>query len=514
LPESFKIAGQTYASPSEYNDLRNGCMELLRRYPPDQYYFVGLGRDPAPVIAFLQNLGEKDLAVNLPGTSNIAWQGRVAAEDVARHIEAAIPEKVLAGDRTIVLLDVTSSGKTPAVFGPFFDRYMESRGRTDPSVRLAFSWKDVRRGQWAKELTDWIDTTAWADFRRYYTGKYEGNWQPGREGMLAGMGIAEHQKHMMGPGVEPPTVTNPNYAAFRAAVRARMEQDRELDTFLAKLSGVAEAGPAAEPPAAKPRPAWTPSFEIAFDGSKAMPDRTLLTLSNTVNPPRGDDATDRARSFSYLNASEYAQLRDGALALMQQAPPERSFYVGVGRTAGPLTAFFENLGRDAVAQLPADGIQRLAKGKGDPSAPQVLEALFDAYLPKEALDGSRSIVLFQRSDSGVSLPYLRNALAAYLQRKGSGATVDVIAFSESRPAEGRHIDVSQLPELQLLNADKYKQVAPYPFFRPGSDDRSTVVTANGTPATPRDEYVQFKSALKQRMVSDKALQASLGDRQR
>jgi hypothetical protein len=151
LPASWTITGNQYVSQSEYHDLRNGCMELLRRYPPDKYFFVGLGRDPAPVIAFLQNLGEKNLAVNLPGTSNIGcigWKGSVNPGDqvVAQHIEAAIPEHILKGERQIVILDVTSTGKTPATFGPYLDTYLQARGNHKPVIRLAFSWS-AQKGQ-------------------------------------------------------------------------------------------------------------------------------------------------------------------------------------------------------------------------------------------------------------------------------------------------------------------------------------------------------------------------------
>ena len=229
LPTSWRITGDTYVSRSEYRDLASGVMELLRRYPPNKYFFVGLGRDPAPVIAFLQNLGEKNVAVNLPGTSNIQWASAgITDADVARHIEAAIPKNILAGERRIVILDVTSSGKTPAVFGPYLDKYLQKRGNKIKPVRLAFSWTNVKQGHYGKALSDWIDTTKWADFANYYGGKYEGHWTP----QSGGAGIAEHQRHSMTPGAIPPTQTSPNYAEFRGAVLARMKQDPVLDRFL------------------------------------------------------------------------------------------------------------------------------------------------------------------------------------------------------------------------------------------------------------------------------------------
>jgi hypothetical protein len=236
LPDSWAIAGQRYVSQREYGDLKGGVLELLKRYPPNKYFFVGLGRDPAPVIAFLQNLGEKQLAVNLPGTSNVGWDGEVRPVDVARYVEAAIPERVLQGKRDLVILDVTGTGKTPATFGPYLERYLASRKLDKRVVRLAFSWNHLKqRGMgYDRDLTDWIDTRPWADFSNYFSGKYEGSWTP-QDG---GEGVAEHERHRMGAGVVPPKLTNPNYRNFRKALLARMRQDEELDAFLAQAKGM------------------------------------------------------------------------------------------------------------------------------------------------------------------------------------------------------------------------------------------------------------------------------------
>jgi hypothetical protein len=239
LPEFFNIAGHSYLSATEYQDLRGGCLALLKRFPPHKFFFVGMGRDPAPVIAFLQNLGERELAANLPGTSNIGWKDNVHVADVARHVEAAIPQKILDGKRQLVLVDVTSSGKTPAIFKPFMDRYLQERGNPLPTVPLGMSWINLTRNDYGRAgQVEWFDVTPWPDFQGYYgcRGKYEGNWTEAN----GGYGIAEHQRHEMGPNVQPPTKTNPNYTAFRDALRQHMARDAELDQALSQM--IAAAG--------------------------------------------------------------------------------------------------------------------------------------------------------------------------------------------------------------------------------------------------------------------------------
>ena len=64
------IGNGRFVGARAYRDLSAAARELLRRYPADRHYFIGLGRDPAPIIAFLQNLGGRQLAINFPASSN------------------------------------------------------------------------------------------------------------------------------------------------------------------------------------------------------------------------------------------------------------------------------------------------------------------------------------------------------------------------------------------------------------------------------------------------------------
>ena len=459
---------------------------------------------------------------------------------MARHIEAAIPEKILKGERQIVILDVTSSGKTPALFGPYLDKYLQARGNTTPSVKLAFSWNNVKAPNltYAAQLTDWIDTNLWADFRQYFTGKCEGSWNETN----GGNGIGEHQRHSMGPNVQPPTKTNPNYKAFRDALLLRMEQDAELDGFLSTLPSKPAKRTFQRP--VKPPAPWQPKLTFTLDPKHAAnTEGAILSVMNKerkpkkvkVKEPRADEtpekkekrkkAQERAQkeqeramkrpdAFNYLSQGEYTQLRDGALAIMQQAPPKSAYYVGVGRSSGALVALLENLGTDVATYLPADGINKLVKGKGGAGANQALDKLFDAFIPEEALLGSRTIVLFQRSETGASLPYLETALKGYLQRKGSSAQVSTVSLGEARPAQGGFVNVSQSEELKSLGDRKYHQVAPYSYFRPGKQDVTTLVGPRGKPVPRSQAYGRFKTALGQRMkgdaVLDQAIRAARG----
>jgi hypothetical protein len=119
------------------------------------------------------------------------------------------------------------------------DQYLQMRGNPRPTVPLGMSCQNLNLNQYGKAgQVEWFDVSAWADFKKYYgnRGKYEGTWSEAN----GGYGIAEHQRHQMGPDVQPPTKTNPNYTAFRDALRQHMAQDAELDQSLSQM--IAAAG--------------------------------------------------------------------------------------------------------------------------------------------------------------------------------------------------------------------------------------------------------------------------------
>jgi len=204
--ESWSIAASGYVNKREYADLKGGVIELLRRYPRTKYFFVGLGRDPAPVIAFLQNLGEKQLAVNLPAPATSIGRAPACTPRRRASRRGGDSRECPPGQAEISSSSTSPPAQDPGGFRPPYSRLASRTGRSNNARREATLLLEQREGPqqiYARRLTDWIDTNAWEDFSKYYGDKYEGDW------WIRGSGELRHREQherrsQMGAGVTPP----------------------------------------------------------------------------------------------------------------------------------------------------------------------------------------------------------------------------------------------------------------------------------------------------------------------
>jgi hypothetical protein len=206
-----------------------------------------------------------------------------------------------------------------------------------------------------------------------------------------------------------------------------------------------------------------------------------------------------------LDAEQYQQLRTGALQLLGEHPPVERHYLGVGRSSSAVHGFLEQLGI-ATTYLPADGLKKdLKEGTDRGALEQAFHRHFEALLPAEALRAKR-IVLHQRSDTGATLPLVRELLESYLRAQGSNAQVETVAFSSAGPgnhkANVKVIDTQRLPGLDALGDSLAKYYAVHPFHRIGTD-------ADVRAVEPSANFQQFARHLARHMGADGELAAFL-----
>ncbi len=216
-----------------YSELKTAMKVFLRKFDPNRHFFIGLGRDPAPITAFLQALGGTELAINFVGSSGKNYFTGLTAEHIKPFVEAQIPKEVLFGDRTIVLYDQTNGGGTIGAydrgFPDVFEEYLRSIGSTVKVERAAFTATDYssagydqyrENSKQAKATIHQIDLTSLHEVQQFLNPPYEGT-------------VAQHVRHQLNHGFREAILTErPAYKAFRDGLLERMKRDTDLDHFL------------------------------------------------------------------------------------------------------------------------------------------------------------------------------------------------------------------------------------------------------------------------------------------
>ncbi len=210
-----------HVAAAQYKDLSAATQHLLRLYPPGSHYFIGLGRDPAPIIAFLQNLGGKELAINFPASSNES--GRATVEILAEYVKKLLPPGILESGRTIVFVDATTSGRALDHYVPLIAPSLKGA----KVIKAAFGIHYEGRTNWPihenpgdKQV---IDTAPFPEVDRFFGDPYEDV-------------VAEYPRH--GPGAHPINqidTPRPQYQQYRDALMQRMERDEGLHQTLVEL---------------------------------------------------------------------------------------------------------------------------------------------------------------------------------------------------------------------------------------------------------------------------------------
>ena len=461
-----------HVTKQQYIELRDASIALMKKYPPDKHVYIGLGRDPAPFIAFLQEIGAE--AHNFPASG----QGHTASARLDRHFEKLIPASVRRGSKTILLIDQTRSGKTHQSMMPLLKDYLKRSGSKVDVKGVAFnSGGTVSLSVPGLRV---IDTSPFPEVMQFFYAPYEGIVSPFERHTPSTQNVSELQ-------------WRPQYDKYRNGLGQRIERDPELDRFLASYA------PNPRSAANKPRPSRPagskPSRETAW-GLTSVYDSSSSSLGNasTLTLKR------KKQTYKLLDQTQYDDLAWGAQELLTRHPGGAKggrFYLGVGRSASAIVAFLENLGAQNVGYLPADGL------KQEKTISPQLQAEFDKYfakfIPKAALTRGDTITLFQQSDSGATLKALKPMLDKYIAGLGSKSKVELVAYTTKQmPAGVNSINTRGKQTLQELNGDAFKTAAVYSYHRIGTDKMADVKDR-------RDHYDEFKQALLQRMETDQGL---------
>lgn len=137
-PDDLWLYQVTHA---EYEQIRELCAQIMAKYPPDEYLYVGLGRSPTPLIAYFQEFLGKNHALHLPiGGLNYTdaedlWNKPSTRSLVVKHFDAFFPKPHVIKGRKLLVLDYASSGRSLQQSRKLLKNYFEVKRRT-PTLRF------------------------------------------------------------------------------------------------------------------------------------------------------------------------------------------------------------------------------------------------------------------------------------------------------------------------------------------------------------------------------------------
>jgi hypothetical protein len=299
LPDGplVRILGNDHVDAKQYRDLSRAIQTLLKRYPADRHYFIGTGRDPAPIIAALENIGGRAMAMNFPA-SNIVQSNNITPELLVKYFQRLIPNEgmrrdILSGRRTLVLLDQSSTGKTPDSLAPYFREFFDHIGSKAKMIKLAFA----QPGDGLIEGVRKISTGPMPDVGTYLYAPYEGI-------------VSEYPRHVLGHDRISQLVQRNAYVRFKAAVLERMKRDKGLHRFLMQ-----EGGPAFR--------SESPAERQARIETEAREARELAELKKQKELERREAAARRAEVM-IEKAKALPETMKTTLGKMIESLPERS----------------------------------------------------------------------------------------------------------------------------------------------------------------------------------------------
>jgi hypothetical protein len=216
-------AGQRvgYLDANHYQNVRDVAVRLLRKYTPDDHFFIGVGRSPVSLVTFMRELDD-DLAMTFPASDMRLQIDPSWKQEYFEHFKQLIPKSVIDSKKTIVLFDRTREGKTLVRLKEYLREYLKSVG-SKAKVRV-IGLSDQKP---AVEGLRWIDASAYPYLFKYALGQYDHD-----EAVAPFTG-----KHRIGVDPISNLTANPNHDRFRQAMRARMEDDAALDGILTKDFG-------------------------------------------------------------------------------------------------------------------------------------------------------------------------------------------------------------------------------------------------------------------------------------
>lgn len=124
---------------SEYRGIKNISETILRRFPPDEFHYIGLGASPTAILAYLElTLGTQAVShlpmSNIGSLRNRAEEGQIESEKFRKllrvHFDTFLPVHLDSGKKLLVI-DFALMGETISNVSEFLSSAWTDKGEGD-----------------------------------------------------------------------------------------------------------------------------------------------------------------------------------------------------------------------------------------------------------------------------------------------------------------------------------------------------------------------------------------------
>lgn len=220
-----------------------------------------------------------------------------------------------------------------------------------------------------------------------------------------------------------------------------------------------------------------------------------------------------------LDQNDYEGIRNLSNHVLERLPVESNYFLGIGRGAVGLTAFWDLVHPDSVSTFPfsAPGSSQIERFNAALHAAE-LKPFFDQYLPSEEQLKGRALVLPDDTLSGATLLFFLEATQNYYASQGRKCPQLValpltimggpLQFEKEIKATGAtllRVDTNSFPPVAAhLTSGTYKSWSEYE--NPG------FAKEKGEALVPLERYRQLRRKMAQFVLNDSTLPKPLHDR--
>lgn len=121
----FSVYDAVNGPTSDFEEVADLVLQIVKKYPPAEYLYVGVGRSPTPITAMMRAWFGDKVAINVP-LSAMGYVGRFDQTDsewelaayqqqvqlIQTHLQSSMPSEEELGARKLLIIDFATTGKS------------------------------------------------------------------------------------------------------------------------------------------------------------------------------------------------------------------------------------------------------------------------------------------------------------------------------------------------------------------------------------------------------------------